>query len=355
MTATYPIDPARALPAESYRAPAFEAERSAIWRNGWVFVGTADQVAEPGDWFTTSLGGQPVIVLRTQEGDLAALSNLCAHRGTLLVEGTGNSKRFQCPYHAWTYGDDGRLLAVPHADRDELDRSALCLPGYRAEVWQGLVFASMRHDVASLSERFAHLDHLVASRGLDQLHHWTEDRGDEVWEANWKLVIANAMESYHLFAVHAETLEPYSPTAGAYYLTGNANGSATGGRSSRAGDGDYVLLSLPPNLVGVILDGSFLWQAVEPIAHDRTRVITGAAYASTAPSDSAGVAKWAKRIVAGAAGAVIPDFLPEDKAICERGQRGASGDFEPGPILDVERVLVDFHHYLARQLHGFEA
>ncbi len=111
-----------------------------------------------------------------------------------------------------------------------------------------------------------------------------------------------------------------------------------------------MLLSLPPNFVGVVTRQSLLWQAVYPIATDRSRVVTGGAYTSTDPATSGALTKVLKRGAAAAAEALIPDFLPEDKAICERGQRAASGEFEPGPILDVERVVRDFHAYLARQL-----
>ena len=224
----YPIDPLRALPAAAYREAAFAAEVDAVFRHDWVFVGTADEVAEPGDYVTTDLGGQPVIVLRRQDGELAAMSNLCSHRGTQLVDGFGNTKRFQCPYHAWTFADDGRLLGVPHATRDDVDRDAHCLPTYRAELWHGLLFVCLDPNVPALAERLAHLEPAATEGDFAELHHWTNRRGEEVWDANWKLVISNAMESYHLFHVHPETLEPYAPTAGAYYVVGNADGTVTG-------------------------------------------------------------------------------------------------------------------------------
>ena len=208
--------------------------------------------------------------------------------------------------------------------------------------------------VTPLAERFAHLDEVVAPYGLDQLHHWTSQRGDEIWEADWKLIITNAMESYHLFKVHPETLEPYSPTSGAYYIAGSADGTATGGASTR-GDDDYVLLSLPPNLVGVFSQGAFLWQAVFPAGPGRSRVVTGAAYRSADPAESGVVSGFLKRSASAVADAVIPDFLPEDKWICERGQRATTGTFEPGALLPVEQVVIDFHHYLARQVHGTQA
>ncbi len=351
MTTAYPVDPLRALPAEAYREPAFEVDLERIFRSDWVFVGTADEVAEPGDYVTTELGGQPVIVQRRQDGQLAAMSNMCAHRGTLLAEGHGNTKRFQCPYHAWTYADDGRLLAVPYATRDDVDREAHCLPRYRAEEWHGLVFATLRSDLPPLGQRFAHLDSIAVDADLATLNHWTARRGDETWDANWKLVVSNAMESYHLFKVHEETLEPYTPTAGAYYVVGNADGTATGGTSSRGDGDDYTLLSLPPNFVGVITNDSLLWQAVQPISWDRTRIVTGAAYRSPPADERRGMARLAT-MVSAAATVMVPDFLPEDRDICERGQRAADGDYRPGVLVPMEQVISDFHHYLNRQLHG---
>jgi len=347
----YELDPLRALPTVAYRSQSiFEAEQRKVWQGGWVFVGSVDQVAEPGDYFTTSLGGQPIIVLRNQAGELSALSNLCAHRGTLLVDGSGNAKRFQCPYHAWTYRDDGSLISVPHAKPGDVDRAAHCLPLYRCETWHGLVFVSMNAEAPPLVDRLAHLESIASDHQIAELHHWTSQRAGEVWQANWKLVISNAMESYHLFKVHPETLEPYTPTAGAYYIRGNADGSATGG--AQPGAADYVLLSLPPNFVGVATQDMFLYQYVEPVTVDSTRIIAGGAFRQADPEDSTKLGGLLKKATQRVADSLIPDFLPEDKWICERGQQAASGDFKPGALVPMEQVVVDFHHYLNRQLHG---
>lgn len=351
MAEPYSVDPLRALPAAAYRPDSHAVDLERIWRASWVFVGTSDEVATPGDFVATEVGGQPLIVLRDQQGELAALSNMCAHRGTPLVEGHGNASTFSCPYHAWTYADDGRLLGVPYASRD-VDRSTHCLPRYRAEEWHGLVFATMDDGAAPLRERFAHIDRLVRDAGLDSLHHWTSHRGDEIWEANWKLVVSNAMESYHVFRVHPDTLEPDTPTAGAHYVVGNADATATGGSaSSGEPDDDYLLVSLPPNFVGVLTGDGLYWQAVQPLAHDRTRVVTGGASPHRPPEQLSGLSRWVTQAVTGF-GDRPADFLPEDRAICERVQRAAGGDYEPGVLVPMEQVLVDFHHFLARQLHG---
>ena len=155
-------------------------------------------------------------------------------------------------------------------------------------------------------------------------------------------------------SIHNERFRPspYSPTADAYYVVGNADGAVTGGANK--GDEDYRLVSLPPNIVGVITGGNFLWQAVDPISVDRTRVVTGGAYRHSSPATTSGLTKLVGKAASKAAEFTLPDFLPEDKAICERGQRAATGDFDPGVIVPIEHIITDFHHYLARQLHGAE-
>ena len=346
----YPVDPTRALPTSAYRAESHDVDLERVWRTSWIWVASADEVGEPGDHVAATVGGQPVIVLRRQDGELAAMSNLSAHRGTLLVEGRGNAKRFQCPYHAWTYSDDGRLLAVPHTDRADVDRDRHCLPTYRVEEWHGLVFVSLDPDIEPLAELLGHLDDLVADARPDELHDWTSRRDVETWHANWKLVLSNAMESYHLFQVHEDTLEPVTPTAGAYYLVGNAHGAATGGVTK--GAADYVLFCIPPSFVGVLTGDSLLWQAVRPVAFDRSEISSGGAYEYPDPDKGRGLGKWLGQAAAAGAEAFVPDFLPEDKAICERGQRAATGDFSPGPIVPMEHIISDFHHFLAHKLHG---
>ena len=346
------MDPLRALPAVAYRDSSWlAAEKESIWHGDWVFVATEDTLPAPGDQLPILIGDQPVLLLRNESGDLAALSNLCAHRGTLLVEERTNARRIQCPYHGWTYDDAGRLIGVPFAPREVVDRASHCLPTYRVESWHGLVFASLNHQVEPLAERFAAIEPHVVARGMDGLRHRFDLQTTEMWKCNWKVAITNAMESYHLFKVHPTTLEPYTPTRGAYYITGSARATATGG--TNRDEGDYLLISLPPSFVGVFTKDSFIWQAVHPDGVDRCSVRTGGAFASPR-DDSAlgGLGKWFTQAV----GVVyaLPDFLVEDKAICERIQRGFSGDFTPGRLLPVERVVADFGHYLNWRIHDVD-
>lgn len=348
------FDPTRALPNTAFRDQVWlDAELDNIWHDDWVFATTEDAIPNPGDQLPITIGRQPVLLIRNQEGKLGAVSNLCAHRGTLLVATATNGKRLQCPYHAWTYTDGGRLLSVPFSPKNEVDKSAHCLPSYRVETWHGLIFVSLNTAVEPLSTRFAAIDHVITGHDVDGLHHWSQQQQTEVWACNWKLAILNAMESYHLFQVHPETLEPYSPTKDAYYISGSARATATGGTSK--GQDDYILVSLPPGFVGVFTNGSFIWQAVHPIDVGSCVVRTGGAFTSPPPERSSNIlSKWITQGTTAAAALALPDFLPEDKAICERGQLGARGDYEPGQLLGVERIVADFGHYLNWRLNGVE-
>lgn len=348
------FDPLRSLPNASYREPEWlQAELANIWHNDWVFVTSEDAVSEPGDQLPVIVGRQPVLLVRDQDGALQALSNLCTHRGTLLVDEPANAKRIQCPYHAWTFADSGRLLSVPFSPKGEVDKTAHCLPAYRVEVWHGLVFVSLNADVESVADRFAAVESAIADYDVDDLYHWSHQQTTETWDCNWKLAILNAMESYHLFQVHPETLEPYTPTKDAYYLSGSARATAVG---HLATDGSRsVLLSLPPGFVGVVSKDSLVWLAVEPVDVDRCTIRTGGAFAHRPTSPDAGrISKWITQVGDAAYSVMQPDFLPEDKAICERGQRGATGDFTPALLLGVEQVVRDFGHYLVWRLQRIE-
>lgn len=354
MTVRTTFDPDRALPNSAFRDQGFfDAETANVWHNDWIFVATEDALPEPGDQLPVTIAGQPVLLLRNQAGELTALSNLCAHRGTLLVDAATNGKRIQCPYHAWTYADSGRLMSVPFSPKGEMDKAEHCLPVYRVDTWHGLIFVSLNKDVEPLADRFAAIESFVSETGIDDLHHWSEQQESETWNCNWKLAVLNAMESYHLFQVHPETLEPYTPTKDAYYVTGSARATLTGGTSK--GQDDYLLVSLPPGFVGVLTGESFIWQASTPIDAHTCLVRTGGAFSSPPPERAGNrISKWMIQATSAAAARALPDFLPEDKAICERGQLGASGDFAPGQLLEVERVVADFGHYMNWRINSIE-
>lgn len=330
-----------ALPLDLYGDQAvFDMEVAEIWHRDWVFATTVDALAEPGDFVPVAIGRQNVIVVRGEDFHIRAFLNACSHRGEPLVQAPGSALRFSCPYHAWTYDTEGQLLSVPYANPDEIDRSQHGLVPVAAEQWHGLVFVNLSAEPTPLADRLQVIEPYVSQLGIQRLHH-DSTVSDEVWAANWKAVFSNAVDTYSHFRVHAETIEPFSPTDATYYLAGSADATVTGGESGERAD--HLIVSIPPSFVAVVYPDAMLWQAFVPLAVDRTRVLIGVAgEATTTNGEIASLPGW------------DPGFIDEDRVICEQLQTNAATPAPPGPLLSIERALGDFHDYLAWRLTGRE-
>ncbi|MBZ5726444.1 MAG: Rieske 2Fe-2S domain-containing protein [Acidobacteriia bacterium] len=203
---TYTPDLARAstIPARWYTDPAFlEAERRSVFARTWQAVGRADQVAVPGNYLACEIAGEPVLVTRGQDARLRAFSNVCRHRGAVLAEGAGQANVIRCPYHAWTYALDGRLLGQPEFDGvADWDRSRVCLPQFAAETWGPFVFVNQDRAAPPLAEVWGAIPGEIAALGcpIERLR-WAVRR-DYVIACNWKVYIDNYLEGYHLPAAH---------------------------------------------------------------------------------------------------------------------------------------------------------
>ncbi|MBZ0254279.1 MAG: Rieske (2Fe-2S) protein, partial [Candidatus Methylomirabilis sp.] len=132
-------------PVERYLSPErFAREERTLFRRRPLILGHASRLAAPGDFFTHDLAGVPILCVRDRGGRFRAFLNVCRHRGTRVVEAEGgrDARSFACPYHAWTYGLDGRLLGLPHADGfPEIDRDKTGLVALPAEEFAGFLWA----------------------------------------------------------------------------------------------------------------------------------------------------------------------------------------------------------------------
>src|SRR5262249_40345472 len=150
----------------------FAEEQVRIFATHWTCVGRASRLQQPGDYFLADAAGESLIVLRDQAGTLRALFNVCRHRGTRLCsEGAGRfSETIQCPYHAWTYGTDGRLLAAPHM-QEVAGFSKLDYPLHAAAIaeWDGFLLVNISHNPDSLTTAWASLIGRLARFGLSDL------------------------------------------------------------------------------------------------------------------------------------------------------------------------------------------
>ncbi|MEM7111977.1 MAG: aromatic ring-hydroxylating dioxygenase subunit alpha [Chloroflexota bacterium] len=206
-------DQARTMPPVYYTSPEFLAlEEEHIFRREWICVGHVGEIPKPGDYFATELVGEQLIVLRAKDGEVRVLSNVCRHRGNLLVEGSGNRRRYICAYHAWVYDSEGALLNAPMMDRiDGFDKADCSLPSFATEVWRGFIYVNLDGNATSLAEKLEGLTPIIKNYRM-------EDRnfvyGEEtVWATNWKCLAENFMEGYHLSSTHNKTLHPITPTS----------------------------------------------------------------------------------------------------------------------------------------------
>lgn len=187
----------------------FALEMRRIFERNWVYVGHESEVAEPGDYRTSTIGLQPVIVSRGSDRHLRVFLNACRHRGhTLCREAAGRSGSFACRYHGWVYGNDGALITVPdveaYPDRFRNEMPRLGLLQARAATYRGLIFANLRPDAEPLE------DYLGAVRPFIDL--WADlspagsvrvsNPHSYTYRGNWKFQVENGVDMYHPPFVH---------------------------------------------------------------------------------------------------------------------------------------------------------
>ena len=206
------IDQSRTMPNEFYTSEEFlEYEREEIFRKEWICLGRVDEVPNPGDYFTTELIDEPLVVVRGQDGKVRVLSNVCRHRSSVIVEGTGTTKHFVCPYHAWTYSDNGQLLRAPYMDKVKGFKVESCrLPAFATEVWHGFLYVNLDGKAKPLAPRLKGLETYVRNFHMEQMVH--QFINEDVWETNWKCLTENFMEGYHLSVAHINSLHKITPT-----------------------------------------------------------------------------------------------------------------------------------------------
>jgi choline monooxygenase len=243
------------LSAKAYSRPdIFERERREIFARAWMIIGHVAEVREPGSFTTGEIGGEPVVVVRDQDGTLRAFSNICRHRAARLAEGRGDcGKVLRCPYHGWTYRLDGTLAAMPEGRGfgEDFDRDQVRLPQFQVTEFGGLVWVNMDPDAPPIREWFGeeictrfeslNIDRLVPLtqrdwrpreilRGLPDvlrsrrladakalLPEAEYHRVYAHYDHNWKTLADNYLEGYHVPIGHPGLLRlldypKYAPT-----------------------------------------------------------------------------------------------------------------------------------------------
>jgi len=323
-----------------------------VLRHAWHCVGREDEVAELGAFFTVTILSEPIIVLRDGQGEIAAFANICRHRAMPLAEGRGITQRFVCSYHAWTYGLDGALLRAPRMKNAGFDPKTCHLHRHPVHLWRGFIYVSL--DPKAQPFNHPELDNLVARYAPEnfRLVHVAE----EVWATNWKCLVENFMEGYHLSVVHPQTLHGYTPTGMARklptgpgftaYAANYPEGIPTRGQGapslSEAERQRSTLYALFPTQVASQAASLLVSLMLFPLSAGEVRV----KWTMSTYGDDLDAATIADRI------ALWEEVNREDREKLERLQSAlASAHAQPGPLAeeDYEGTIRDFHLWLAQQ------
>ena len=290
-----PYRAASLLPGRAYHDERFFTfERREWFRRDWIIVGRTAQVAAPGSYFVADIDGELLLIVRGRDDVLRAFYNVCQHRGTAVVEEPcGTAVRFQCPYHAWIYDLDGRLVRAKHTeDLADFAVEDFGLRPVRLDEWQGFLFVSLAERGPALSDQLGDLVDHFARFDVARME-VAASRTYEV-DANWKLIAENYSECYHCPGLHPQLnhltpydlgadFEPHGEWQGGYMeLVETAETMALGGghrngRPTLAGctidDERRVTYYLVwPNIFLSIHPDYLLVHTLTPTAVDHTRV-----------------------------------------------------------------------------------
>jgi len=371
MGARMAIDLRTTLPGRDYYGPeVFELDRERIFFGHWFYLGRAEHLVAPGDYVAADVAGESIVVVRGKDDVLRGFYNVCRHRGSRLCDaGTGHMRgAIKCPYHAWSYAFDGRLIGTPMVAEDEIDRAALGLWPVAVDTWAGFLFVNFSDDpeplVDSLAEqresplpfeRFGPLGELqVGARTVVEV------------AANWKILVENYNECLHCPTVHPE-LVAVVPTyrRGEVIEDGRSDGGvgiADGGTSfTRSGRSELPVMPgfaaheatsiyaafVFPNMFLDISGTSTVATCLQPRGPEETTVVAEYLFQPetvAAPGfDPSEIVDFTELVAS------------QDYAVCERVQQGVrSRAFTHGVYAEKDELPLAFNRrYLAaRDGHG---
>ena len=371
------------LPAEAYYCPRwFALEQQHIFSRHWLCAGFTEDLTKPGDFLTVQAGGDNLLVVLDNEHQLQAFHNICRHRGTRLKEGSGHCGRaITCPYHDWTWDLAGNLKGIP-SKRDEFPVTNLAdwpLKKASVAIWRGMIWVNPQPDAGDIQQWFEPIEPWLGPHDPQALVESADDLYDNVIQANWKIVVENYIDHYHLAHLHAGTLNMYDHKQAVYGFHGAHFGffePLEAGYASKLSEASPLPLisavdkDSPGAWVPMLFPGIGLaesessWSVfvIIPLSPTSSRVIvrTKVEPASNwqymmqmARSSSF----WYRRVrpkstqLEASHPLGTADFMQEDVYICEQLQKSVtSSHFEPGPSAQNSEAPVRQHQQLIRSL-----
>lgn len=371
----------KALPGEFYTSQEwFEKDLDKIFYEQWLFVGHGTELVNPGDFITYSVGTESIIVTRQKDGSVKAYNNVCRHRGTrVCLEERGNVKRsFVCPYHAWSYGLDGKLIGAPKMPSD-FDKADYGLKEVWVEEFHTLIYVNFsRTQPKPVQERFADVNVELGKWQLSDSKVVADVTYDI--EANWKLVSENFIECYHCTIVHPELCVVYdpqdsvvgerlnvpdceeSPTVTDTYHEFSIEGYLREGRKSLSMDGEFVVKRLMGDVNNPPMHSGAMYAFPNHDIGLLPDYLLTQSWIPTSPTSTRFRNTWSvhKDAVEGVdynledVKALMDVTAREDLDVCALQDVVASRAYEPGPYHPVLEVGVMNWMRTYRHIHGLD-
>ncbi len=354
-----PLAEASTIPSPWYTDQRiFELEKETVFTRSWQVAARIDQLIKSGDYVTTEIGDEPIVIVRGNDNQLRGFFNVCRHHAAaVMTEREGHANQMRCPYHGWTYSLEGGLKGTP--DFNEVcsfDRAENGLIPIQIAVWKKCVFARLGGQVRPLNESDAELAEFIGAELIEQFGnldlenlHWFERRSYRL-NCNWKVFVDNYLDGgYHVPHLHKglDSVLDYSN-----YTIENGErfclqsspmvGSATNDQIGPVRSGDRALYYwLYPNFMMNFYDGILDTNLVRPLSVDRTEVIFDFYFADVSE------AAREKNLASVNVGDRIQQ---EDLDICESVQRGLNSRAYDAGRLSVRREAGE--HLFHRLLHA---
>lgn len=273
------------IPAARYTDPRlYELEMKHMWMKTWLLAGHVSELAEQGDYKLFKHLGQNVILSHGPDGQVRAFHNICRHRSSpLLLEEKGRAKRFLCPYHSWGFAATGELQTVPEQHNFPcLDKASLSMLPVHSHVWRGFIFISFAEEPIAFDEFMGPVAGRLEGFPFEEMEVKRFTRFE--MDANWKAVVDNFNESYHLNTVHpsiarwirSQTFVVEPLRNGHAYQTTLRNNRSRYASERPSPPGSYplfeeVIVNMPifPNISGGLDLSGFVWETFWPAGPDR--------------------------------------------------------------------------------------
>lgn len=357
----------RALPPWVYNhAEMTRLEFERILKPSWQIACHINSVPRPGDYLTLEIGPESIVVLRNRDNEIVAFHNVCRHRGTRLLDGQGQCPgNIVCPYHGWSYRHDGSLAGVAQRETfPDLDRSELNLRRVSTDIAFGFVFVCLGDKPPPVSQTWGSLLEEFAPHRFEQMVPLSPIYTEE-WQADWKVVMDNYLESYHVPIGHPGLTRMFTAD---YEDQAGRPGIARGTSwlreqpSSRLFERIYqriigsVTTHLPeanrrcwrfysmlPNLGLDVYPDQMDFFQVLPAGPGKTR-IRGAMFGLPDERREMRIARYLSN-------RINNQVNREDRWLCERVQKGlASSSYQPGPLSTIEGWMLEFHELLRARI-----